>query len=297
MRKGLCVITASVLIVTMLSGCSVLQKLGFKNNDELQPVSSVVMNEDEAKKLSDKMPISLYFATEDDSKLKLEVRYIDVSEGKKSVNHLAGLIVKELIAGPKEKGLKATIPQGTQLLGNVGIEGKVATVNFSKDLTEKHPGGEAAARLTIYSIVNSLTEISEIEKVKFLVNGKSQADFKGAYKFDSAFPRTASLISNDVGNAAATVKVNEASKQQTNAKAATSPTPTVAPKATATPALKATVAPAPKATTAPEQKATPAPTAKAATPTPKPSATKAPGNTQSLNMAADAEAAYLEVLE
>ncbi len=325
MRKVLCIITASIMILTMLSGCSVLQKLGLKGEDELQPVSSVVMNEDEAMKLTDKMPISLYFATEDSAKLKLEVRYVDMKEAKKSVNNLAGLIVKELIAGPKDSGLKATIPEGTQLLGNVAIDAKVATVNLSKEFVDKHPGGEAAARLTIYSIVNSLTEINEIERVKFLVNGKSTEDFKGAYKLSSAFPRTVALISNEVGNAATAAKVNETAKgkatpapqpggkaaptaqpggkaaptAQPGGKAAPTAQPGEKAAPTAQPGIKATPAPQPgvKATPAPTvaPKATSAPSApKAATPTPKPSTGKTSSNTQSLE---DAEATYLEVLE
>lgn len=257
MRKVLCIITASIMILTMLSGCSVLQKLGLKGEDELQPVSSVVMNEDEAMKLTDKMPISLYFATEDSTKLKLEVRYVDMKEAKKSVNNLAGLIVKELIAGPKDSGLKATIPEGTQLLGNVAIDAKVATVNMSKEFVDKHPGGEAAARLTIYSVVNSLTEINEIEKVKFLVNGKSTEDFKGAYKLSSAFPRTVALISNEVGNAATAAKVNETAK----GKATPAPQPGGKTAPTAQPGGKAapTTQPGEKAapTTQPGEKAAP----------------------------------------
>lgn len=313
MRKVLCIITASIMIVTMLSGCSVLQKLGLKGDDELQPVSSVVMNEDEAMKLTDKMPISLYFATEDSAKLKLEVRYVDMKEAKKSVNNLAGLIVKELIAGPKDSGLKATIPEGTQLLGNVAIDAKVATVNLSKEFVDKHPGGEAAARLTIYSLVNSLTEINEIEKVKFLVNGKSTEDFKGAYKLSSAFPRTVALITNEVGNAAAAAKVNETAKgkatptPQPSGKAAPTAQPAVKATPTAQPGEKAapTAQPGVKATPVPQPgvKATPTPTVApkattapkaAATPTPKPSTGKTSSNTQSLE---DAEATYLEVLE
>lgn len=50
--------------------------------------------------------------------------------------------------------------------------------------------------MTIYSIVNSLTELKEISKVKFLIEGKSSADFKGNFRFNTEFPRSAQLISN-----------------------------------------------------------------------------------------------------
>ncbi len=182
----------------MFSGCAVLQKLGLQKNDsdELYPASSIVMNEDEAKKLTDKVPIHLYFASEDSSKLKMEVRYIPVAEAKKSVNNLASVIVKELIKGPAaDTALKATIPATAQLRAPVNINAGVATVDFTKDFVDKHPGGKSAEQLTIYSIVNSLTELKEVQKVKFLINGKAAKDFKGNFQFDQPFPRSANLIS------------------------------------------------------------------------------------------------------
>lgn len=198
MRKLLCIVTVCIMIITMLSGCGVLQKIGLQknDNDELAPVSSIVMNEDEAKKLTDKVPIHLYFANEDNTKLRLEIRYIPVSEAKKSPSNLASVIVKELIAGPKSE-LKATIPAGTQLRSPVKIEAGVATVDLTKEFQDKHPGGKAAEQMTIFSIVNSLTELKEIQKVRFLINGKRQKEFKGNFQFDAPFPRSAPLISNE----------------------------------------------------------------------------------------------------
>lgn len=200
MRKIICIVTVCFIIIAMFSGCTLLQKLGLQKSDseELRPVSSIVMNEDEAKKLTDKVPIHLYFTNEDNSKLKLEVRYIPVSEAKKSVNTLASTIVKELIKGPAtESGLKNTIPAGTQLKSPVAINAGVATVDLTKDFIDKHPGGKAAEQMTIYSIVNSLTELKEVQKVKFTINGKVQKEYKGNFQFDAPFPRSTGLISKE----------------------------------------------------------------------------------------------------
>jgi len=188
------------MISTIITGCGLLQKLGLqKDSDELTPVSSIVMSEEEAKKLSDKVPVYLYFANEDNTKLKLEVRYIPMSEAKKSTSSLATAIVKELINGPADGStLKATIPPGTQLRSPVKIESGVATVDFNKAFVEKHPGGKAAEQMTLFSIVNSLTELKDIQKVKFTIEGKSQKEFKGNFRFDAPFPRTTSLISKEV---------------------------------------------------------------------------------------------------
>lgn len=201
MRRLICVITICFMIAAMFSGCGLLQKLGLQDsdNDELRPASSIVMNEEDAKKLSDKAQIRLYFANEDSTKLKMEIRYIPKSEAAKSVNNLATVIVNELINGPATNStLNRTIPKGTKQGARVKINAAsaTATVDFSKEFIDKHTVGKTAEQLTIYSIVNSLTELKEIQKVKFTINGSSRKEF-GSFKFDAAFPRTASLISKD----------------------------------------------------------------------------------------------------
>ncbi|HEX3027843.1 MAG TPA: GerMN domain-containing protein [Clostridia bacterium] len=199
MRRIVSVITICFIILAMFSGCGVLQKLGLEKSgsDELTPASSVVMGETEAQNIKDKVPIHLYFANAEGTKLKLEVRYIPLTDAKKSVNHLAGVIVKELIKGPEDSNLKATIPKDTVLRSTVKINKGVATVDLTRDFVDKHPGGATAEKLTIFSLVNSLTELKDIEKVRFLIGGKQTASFKGNFQFDAPFPRNAPLISTE----------------------------------------------------------------------------------------------------
>jgi len=168
MRRLLCVITVCIMILSFCAGCSDNDRFGLGDNEEASVASSIVLSEADARQIADKSPIRLYFANEDNSKLKLEIRYIPVSETTKSVNHLAEIIVNELIKGPKVAGLKPTIPEGTKLRSAIKIEGDVAIVDFTKEFRDNHPGGKAEERMTIYSVVNSLTELKEINKVKFL---------------------------------------------------------------------------------------------------------------------------------
>jgi Spore germination protein len=184
----------------IFSGCGLLQKLGLQKGaeDELHPVSSIVMGEDEAKKLTDKAPVRLYFANEDNTKLMLEIKYIPVSDIKQSTGHLASVIVNELINGPtKDSGNKAVIPTGTKLRSTVVVKDGVATVDLSKEFKSKHPGGKDAEKMTIFSIVNSLTELKDIQKVKFTIVGKTEKEYMGNYQFDVPFTRSASLIDKD----------------------------------------------------------------------------------------------------
>lgn len=210
MKRTVSIITIIAFILVMLSGCSVLQKLGLQGSpdDELRPVSSIIIGEEEASQLTDKTPIRLYFANEDNTKLKLEIRYIETADAKKSTSHLASIIIGELIKGPSdENAFKRTIPSEAKLRSPVSISGKVATVDMSKEFKTKHPGGKDAEKMTIYSIVNSLTELDGIQKVKFTIAGKVQKEYMGNFQFDSMFPRSTQLISKDA--AEQTVKSNE----------------------------------------------------------------------------------------
>ena len=196
MKKGIIFLTSiSLILILIFSGCSLTNDEDLDlQNDELCPVSSLVIDEQEASKLNDKIPVHLYFSNEDGTKLVKEIRFIPMSDLKKSENAVASVIVNEIIKGPQRTSCKKTIPDQTALRAPVKIEARVATVDLTSEFVDNHPGGKEQEELTIYSIVNSLTELKEIEKVNFLVNGKTQKEFKGNFKFDSEFPRNEALI-------------------------------------------------------------------------------------------------------
>lgn len=200
MKRTVSIIMVVVFMAVFLPGCSILQKMGLQesSDDELRPVSSIIIGEAEASKLTDKTPLRLYFANEDNTKLKLEIRYVESTDAKKSTANMATMVVNELIKGPSDDtAFKRTVPAEAKLRQPVSINDNVATVDFSKEFKSKHGGGKDAEKMTIYSIVNSLTEIEGIKKVKFLIDGKSQKEYMGNFKFDALFPRSTQLISTD----------------------------------------------------------------------------------------------------
>ncbi len=79
-------------------------------------------------------------------------------------------IISELIKGPINNKLKSPIPSGTKILG-ASIKKDIAYVNFSNELRKNHPGGSLGEILTIYSIVNTLTELPYIKRVQILIDG------------------------------------------------------------------------------------------------------------------------------
>jgi len=195
MKKRIVIIVLLISIL-ILSGCmkandKVLKQL---EEDELRPVSSIVLTEEEARRLNEKLPVTLYFSNQDGTRLVNEIRYISMEDAKQGTEKLASVLVKELIKGPSSSELKPTIPEGASLRSPVKIEGRTAIVDMTKEFVDNHPGGKEAEEMTIFSIVNTLTELKDIETVKFQINGKEQKEFKGNFRFDNAFPRNEALI-------------------------------------------------------------------------------------------------------
>ena len=218
MRKLLSFILACGIIMTIFTGCAFLDKYGdAANSDELTPTSGVTMGDTEASGLKDKTPVQLYFINEQGNKLSPETRYIDNAEVNKGNAYLATVVLKELIKGPvKGSQLQPSVPEGTTIHSDVTIKDGVAIVDLSKEFINKHPGGKKKEQLTLYSIVNSLTEIKEIKSVQFKIEGKVKKEFKGNYQIDVAYPRSAYIISSQpTGNSSSRVEAAKDDKEST----------------------------------------------------------------------------------
>ena len=110
----------------------------------------------------------LYFADENQRYLIPEVRRVVDTES----DSVGVYILHQLMDGPTPgTGTWRTIPQGTRLLG-FRVEDGVAQVDFSSEFIENKPATELGERMTIYSVVDSLTELDSIDSVTFLVEGK-----------------------------------------------------------------------------------------------------------------------------
>lgn len=78
----------------------------------------------------------------------------------------------ELKAGPENEELAITIPEGSELL-DYKIEGENIILNFNFALKSNHWGGSTGEQLTIYSIVNTYTDLDNIESVEILLEGEN----------------------------------------------------------------------------------------------------------------------------
>ncbi len=132
--------------------------------------------------------VKLYFSNKDATMLVPERRSIALVD-----NNLEKSVVAELLKGPVDPKLSATIPSGTNVLSVETKEG-ICFVNLSEEFVSKHSGGSSAEVMTIYSVVNSLTEFDNVSKVQFLVGGKKLDVYKHMM-FSEPFERDETVIS------------------------------------------------------------------------------------------------------
>ena len=110
--------------------------------------------------------LNLYYANKSGDKLKTQSSVLEYNANVA----VEKVVVEQLIAGPSEEGFFATIPKDTKVMSITTKDG-VCYVNLDTAFTGQ--GYDVLGAVTIYSIVNSLTEISGINSVQILVNGET----------------------------------------------------------------------------------------------------------------------------
>lgn len=103
------------------------------------------------------------------------------------------LILNQLIAGPVEEGLRTAMPEGTAV-NKVSVKDGVCYVDFNEKFMEKR--SDVSEEVTIYSVVNSLAELTNIYKVQFTINGETKKIYQ-AMDFSGTFERNLEIVDGD----------------------------------------------------------------------------------------------------
>lgn len=106
-------------------------------------------------------------------------------------------IIQELMKPPVNKGVSSVMPEESRLK-SIEVSGGICYVDFNEAFKSKHYGGATGETMTVYAIVNSLTELPNISHVQFLIEGKRTDSFKGHLDFGALFENDINLISKDI---------------------------------------------------------------------------------------------------
>ena len=122
--------------------------------------------------IEEMVEVNLYFSDSQAMYLVPEKRKIS------QIPSLARQAVIELIKGPESSDFYPTIPEGTQV-NEVYIADDIVYIDLSEEIFKNHPGGSSGELMTVYSIVNTLTEIPPIKGVQILVEGNEMKSLAG----------------------------------------------------------------------------------------------------------------------
>ncbi|GAE90589.1 GerMN domain-containing protein [Acetivibrio straminisolvens] len=192
--KRILIPIAALTILIFIAGCSFFggsntgtsgngQQSSENNGNVIQEPNSEKGSEEDVTRT-----VTVYFGDFQAEKVVPEARTVEIKAG----DSIEKIIFDELAKGPESEALDPVIPEGTQLL-SVKTENGICTLNLSKEFVENHIGGTAAELMTINSIVASYTELPEIDKVQFLIDGNVR-EFFVHEALDTPIGRNESII-------------------------------------------------------------------------------------------------------
>lgn len=182
-------------VTIQVNGENLLDSLG--NTVGVMSVDNFIDNTGEDVKNYEEVQLTLYFANQTGDRLiKANRKFMyntNISMEK--------LIVEQIISGPIEKNEKGefasvypTVNPQTKII-SVTVKDMICYVNLDKTFLEQPYN--VTAETTIYSLVNSLTELTGVNKVQISVDGKTDVKYRENYSFETVFERNLELLQQE----------------------------------------------------------------------------------------------------
>lgn len=137
----------------------------------------------------EKVKLKLYFANETGDALVATSRTVVYNTN----IPLEKLVVEQLLIGPgeTENGIFPTVNPDTKIV-SVTVKDRVCYVNFNETfLTQIYT---VTPQVAIYSIVNSLQELTNVNKVQITINGETDIMYRESISLNTVFERNLDLI-------------------------------------------------------------------------------------------------------
>ncbi len=212
-KKTFIIISALLLIAIIGVGVYLIVQ-----NNQKPEVNEILPEEEISDEQMRQTIVTLYYQNKETKALMPEGRSIDAKE---LLTDPYTTLMNLLIETPKNEKLQTAIPTGTRVL-KAELKGDMIWLDLSKEFIDNHSGGQEAENTTIYAIVNTLTELKEVNSVKILINGKENQSFKDEkINFKNAFVRIEKENTNpnkETNNNTVTNKSNEVSNNTTTNK-------------------------------------------------------------------------------
>ncbi len=169
-NKKIIIISAVILLVILL-----IILWSFINSDEevINNVQEIIPEEEITDTQLRNTSISLYFINKNTGEIEVESRIID---SKKLLENPYKELLNLWIKGPNNELLTTGCSREINI-NNIEINKNCAIIDFNEKFLEKINNENINELKIIYCIVDTLTELTEIDSVKILINGKDNIYF------------------------------------------------------------------------------------------------------------------------
>lgn len=175
-NKKIVIIFSILLIIILVGGYFVVQSLRDEQQKNTE-VEEYIPQEEITEEQLRQTIVSLYFQSKETKELVPEARLIDIKE---ILNNPCDKLVNLLIEGPKSEKEERIIPENTKLNKSY-MENDCITLDFSAEFLNYDKSDEKVKNNIINSIVNTLTQLTEVNSVKILIDGSKNEEFKEVY--------------------------------------------------------------------------------------------------------------------
>lgn len=175
-NKKIVIIFSSLLIILLIGGYYAIKIV--KNKKEEENITAEYTPQEEISEDQLRQTIvSLYFQSNETKELVPEARLIDIKE---IINDPCDKLVQLLIDGPKNEKEERIISENTKLNKSY-MDNDCVVLDFSSELLNYNKAEENGKENLINSLVNTLTQLTEINSVKILINGNENDEFNEIY--------------------------------------------------------------------------------------------------------------------
>ena len=176
-HKKIVIIFSVLLIILIIGGYFVIKYL--KQKGESGEITEEYTPQEEISEEQLRQTIvTLYFLSKDTKEITPEARLVDIKD---IITNPYENLINLLIEGPKNEKNQKVIPDNTKL-NKTYMEGDCITLDFSQEILNYDKNDEKAKENMVNTIVNTLTELTEVNKVKILIDGNQSEEFQEEYQ-------------------------------------------------------------------------------------------------------------------
>ncbi|MBQ3407833.1 MAG: GerMN domain-containing protein [Clostridia bacterium] len=167
---------AIVVITTIIIVCLILLlilNIDIKKVDNVITENEIVPEEEISDEQLRKTTLTLYYVGKN-NEIKEEIRKVD---SKKLIDNPYMIAMELLLEKPESNEVRTCIPENVKI-NNIEKKGECLVVDISKEFIDNMENNVEIQGLSIGQIVNTMTQFTEINAVKILIDGSDDVTFK-----------------------------------------------------------------------------------------------------------------------